>query len=651
MHSLLISTIINVLESAEIIVLGIALFVYIVAIGVLIALGRSIAEVNELIKGASTQKKERNETEYNVVLVNNYIVNEEKESIDTIEFECIEPIHTENEGIEQINNNKLVIDEEDTEFEDTTDYLDDDIIDDEDSVIEENEKDEDNITAFTEQPIEDIILDDSEVSNTDEAFININTSYSMDNEVINDTDEPIEDIKDVDESLDLLDNTVEPFIEPTVDEICDEEAPISLAENERPPVFIQPNAEALFDEPIPDVPYETAIEPKFIQSEKVDYDAPESLDKTQRDYELPMFSESSFIDETAPAAFEEPNKIPKFNYSSQDLDSAPEKLEEVRTKELKVKNENIIPEFSRPIGTPNIDRPDKLIHSEIEEIAPAEFIKSEYSDSVEPPKFDSEYPEDNIEPPEFNYSSSLLDDIPQSFEEIAKDTIPEIVDSEDPVFVAPIKPPPKELYDEMPDNSLKEEIEIEKPETVIPEGLTEEEKKLIAEQQALLDRLSEESLSEDAENYDIVGICTDTSSFTAFENKLHNATNRIKYYYSELKNTLLSYKGVKSKLTNAGDSFRVSGSIVARITFNGNKLRLHLSLNPNEYNKSIYNHYSLADVKAYKEIPLALEIAKRADLSTASKLIQDAMGSKLVLYIDQKREYVDYAAYYTDKEE
>lgn len=649
MHSLLISTITNMLENAEIIVLGIALFVYIVAIGVLIALGRSIAEVNELIKRASAQKKEKDKTEDEVVLVNNYIVNEEKENIDTSEIEGIEPIHTENEGIEQIDNNKLVI-EEDTELEDTTDYLDDDIIDDEDSLIEENENDEDNITAFTES-IEDIILDDSEVSNTDEAFININTSNSIDSEVINDTDELIEDINEVDEPLNLLDNTVEPFIEPTVDEMCDEEAPISLAKNERRPVFIQPNAEALFDEPIPNVSYETATEPKFIQSGKVDYDAPESLDKTQRDNELPIFSESSFIDETAPAAFEEPNKIPKFNYSSQNLDSAPEKLEEVRAKELKVKNENIIPEFSRPIGTTNIDRPDKLIHSEIEKLSPAEFIKSEYSDSVEPPKFDSEYPEDNIEPPEFNYFASLLDDIPQSFEEIAKDTIPETVDSEEPVFVAPIKPPPKGLYEEMPDNSLKEEIEIEKPETVIPEGLTEEEKKLIAEQQALLDQLNEESLSEDAENYDIVGICTDTSAFTAFENKLHNATNRIKYYYSELKNTLQSYKGVKSKLTNAGDSFRVSGSIVARITFNGNKLRLHLSLDPNEYNKSIYNHYSLADVKAYKEIPLALEIAKRADLSTASKLIQDAMGSKFVLYIDQKREYVDYAAYYTDKEE
>ncbi len=655
MYFLSISTITNMLENAEILLLGFALFVMIVAIGVMIALSRSILRVNNLIKRILSKRT------VGVILKNDSIPNENKENILLS--------GGKSESNELIDNNEIVVDKEDSEIEYTTEELDDDIIEDEDRAFEETIEDiedksinsadlnestnnEDDIIEFTE-PIDDTIIDDSEIVSLEETFIDLNISNSIDGEVITNTVEPTVDINETVELLENKDNTVNRFIDPTDDEGDESEAPISFMENERPPVFIQPNDEGIFDEPIPIVSYETPMDPEFIRSEKANYDAPKSLEVPKQYDEIPLFSESSYIntDEVAPESFKKSNEIPSFNYSSQHLYLAPEKLEEARIKEPKVKNESIVPEFSRPISSPDLDRPDTLIHGKIEEIPPAEFIKSESSDSAEPPKFDSEYSEYDIEPPEFNYSASRLDDIPQSFDEIAKDIIPETVDSEEPVFVVPIKPPPKGLYDEVPDNSEKVNIEIEEPKIAIPEGLTEDEKRLIAEQQALLDMLSEESLSEEAENYDIVGICTDTSAFTAFENKLHNATNRIKYYYSELKNTLLSYKGIKSKLTNAGDSFKVGGSIVARITLNGNKLRLHLSLDPSEYNKSIYNHYSLADVKAYKEIPLALEIAKRADLSTASKLIQDAMGSKLVLYIDQKREYVDYAAYYTDKED
>ena len=133
--------------------------------------------------------------------------------------------------------------------------------------------------------------------------------------------------------------------------------------------------------------------------------------------------------------------------------------------------------------------------------------------------------------------------------------------------------------------------------------------------------------------------------------KLYNAPNNIKYYYNEIKNTLMSYKKIKCKQSNAGDSFRQGNNLVARITYNGNKLRLHLALNPKDYSVNVYDHYSLINVNAYKEVPFTLEIDKREKLVSAAKLVQDAMGNKFVVYLDNKREYVDYAAYYTKKED
>lgn len=220
---------------------------------------------------------------------------------------------------------------------------------------------------------------------------------------------------------------------------------------------------------------------------------------------------------------------------------------------------------------------------------------------------------------------------------------------------------PKGLYVDVPDERDVEEKEEKepsvRPEDIRPE-LTEEERAEVDQNEALLKSLME---SEEEEIRDeiigdedipvvIIGECTDTSNFTAFEHKLLNATNVQKYIFSEIKNTLLSYKHVRDKLSNAGDAFRQGSNLIARITLNGGKLRLHLCLNPKAYSPKVYKHYSLKNVAAYAEVPFTIELANRRDLVNACKLIQDAMASKFIIYTNDKREYIDYAAFYTMKE-
>lgn len=662
MYSLLISTITNALKGTETILLGTALFVIIVAIGIIIVLAHSIAKVNKLIKHFSDKKED------------NYVgVDSEKDSNHTLDKEITKSETTLNESIDlDDEKHETILDNSDNVtptnlIEDSyVAEIDDDIIDDDDvdtdeikvDIQEVNEttstncatESEDNIDLESNDFIESIdnsIIDDDDIidDHLDEPYKE--EIVSIDSEEFQSGPDPIKNLNEIQIATEDSESTADQFINSNVEENHEENPPIELEKIESSPEFIQPNDILFSDAP---TSIKAPLTPEFIQSDNTT-NAPELLRKPQRDDDIPLFSERENTDESAPESFEGTKPTSDFIYIDSELNTAPDFIANVHDTGSKVNPSNSIPEFSRPTNSITTERPDKLIYTETTEKTAPVFIRVEHSDSIEPPEFSSDVTDEDIEPPEFNYSNSLIDDIPKSFEESEKEDVEDIVDSTDSVFIAPIKPPPKGLYDEVPDNTVKENIEIEEPEILIPEGLTDEEKRIIEEQQTLLDQLTEESISNKDENYDIVGTCTDTAKFTAFEKKLYNATNLIKYYYSELKNTLLSYKGIKSKITNAGDSFKIGGSIVARITFNGNKLRLHLSLDPDEYNKSIYNHYSLADVKAYKDIPFALEISKSADLSTAFKLIQDAMGSKFVLYIDQKREYVDYATYYTDKED
>lgn len=613
MYFVSLSTIANTFNTAELGVLGASLFVILIAIGLIIAIGRAIADVNSEIKSSKQKESTSNDN------IASEIVSEDNSDIEPITDEI-----AESKQNNDVTEEELIEDDE---------VIEDEIIED-DEILEDNSHADDEI-------IEDI---DNDESVTDDNGV-------IDEESVSNSNSPEEksiDLDNIEEAIDLEIEENEVLEAPTS---AIEKSNISPIPDENPiPDFIQPKAEQTFDRPEPIVVREIS-KPEFVRADEEIEEAPSFLDEPSLDNIIPEFSPNVSDDESAPDAFDLGNDSPDFSYANSTSDTAPEKLENYRTETAKEKEDNKTPEFSRPVNPSSLDLPDRFAPSKTEDIPVPEFMESELSqENIAPSRFDGGYPEEEtIEPPEFNYSTNRVDDIPLTFEEFEGEEIPQTIEPAEPMFIAPLKPPPKGLYDEVPDKAKKQEKAEEQIEIVIPEGLTEEEQKLIDEQQALLDELTEEAVTEENEENETVGTCTDTSRFTAFENKLYNADNSIKYYYSELKNTLMAYKGIKSKLTNAGDSFKIGNTLVARITLNGNKLRLHLSLDPRDYNPSIYNHTSFEDVKAYKDIPLALEITKRADLSTATKLIQDAMGSKFVLFIDPKREYVDYQAYYTEK--
>ncbi len=173
---------------------------------------------------------------------------------------------------------------------------------------------------------------------------------------------------------------------------------------------------------------------------------------------------------------------------------------------------------------------------------------------------------------------------------------------------------------------------------------------MMREEEAELER--ERKRREEDEYYDIgEGMLENTDNLSTFELKLVDAPNRIKYFYSELKNELLTYRQVKDRMSASGDSFRQGGNLIAKITLSGERLTLHLAASVEDYSARTYNHYDMSGTKAYAAVPLTIDIGGSLDLQNAKFLIQEAMASHFILYHRAKKVSVNYAAMYKRKGE
>lgn len=133
----------------------------------------------------------------------------------------------------------------------------------------------------------------------------------------------------------------------------------------------------------------------------------------------------------------------------------------------------------------------------------------------------------------------------------------------------------------------------------------------------------------------------------SFNKKLAAADNQIKVWYSVIKNDLLSYRGVKSRVSSTCDSFRVSRKLVAKITLIGSTLRVSLALDPeNErFNDGRFPHKNKGDKHMYKDVPFQVKIKTDLGLRRARALITEMMKDRKIKK-DSSYEKIDYAALY-----
>lgn len=112
-----------------------------------------------------------------------------------------------------------------------------------------------------------------------------------------------------------------------------------------------------------------------------------------------------------------------------------------------------------------------------------------------------------------------------------------------------------------------------------------------------------------------------------FDERLIAAEKDLKDKYNELKNEILSY-GVKSRLSNSGDTFRLHRKTFVKITIAGKGLKLYFALRPSDYATSTIPVIDVSDKGVYEETPLAFKVKSDLSVKRAKQLIADVMATE-----------------------
>lgn len=130
----------------------------------------------------------------------------------------------------------------------------------------------------------------------------------------------------------------------------------------------------------------------------------------------------------------------------------------------------------------------------------------------------------------------------------------------------------------------------------------------------------------------------------SFLAKLIQSDDETKRYYSQLKNRLLSYEGVKSRISWKWESFRSGRKTLAKLRLRGKTLSLCLALNAEDYADSKYKVESFAQIKAYADTPCAYRIKNDRRLNYGKELIAALMGQNGIE--EKPAEEIDYVENY-----
>ena len=227
--------------------------------------------------------------------------------------------------------------------------------------------------------------------------------------------------------------------------------------------------------------------------------------------------------------------------------------------------------------------------------------------------------EEVVEEPKPLYEEVIEEYIPQPepvVEEVVEEAVPEVV--EEPVVEEVVEEPAPEVVEEPAPEVVPEpaqEAPVEDPEAVlIPTYFDNEGNKI------------------------------DIKFSRSFTANIIQSEDVVKDYYSELKNHILSYKGVKSRISWKFDSYNRGRDQLFKIKLRGKTICLYCALDPNEFDESKYHHEPI-DAKIFEDVPMLVKIKSGLGLRKAKELVDITMA-KFGIEKDEKAKTVDYVAKY-----
>ena len=124
---------------------------------------------------------------------------------------------------------------------------------------------------------------------------------------------------------------------------------------------------------------------------------------------------------------------------------------------------------------------------------------------------------------------------------------------------------------------------------------------------------------------------------------MKQSEDKVKGYYSDIKNELTSYKRINSNVSWHGDRFNFGRDTVAKVNICGKTLCFYLALDPEdpEYKTTIYHQKNVGHQRAYESTPFMVKIKSDAAAKKALRLV-GYLAEKLGTDKEETFEAVDY---------
>ena len=116
----------------------------------------------------------------------------------------------------------------------------------------------------------------------------------------------------------------------------------------------------------------------------------------------------------------------------------------------------------------------------------------------------------------------------------------------------------------------------------------------------------------------------------SFEERIKELDEASVEYYNILHDYLLSYGGVKSRLSLRCDSYRANKQLISKITIGGNSLKIYLAVDPNAevFARMKVNFRDVSNSEAYKEVPAMIPVKSQLCARKVCEAIDVMMAEK-----------------------
>ena len=150
---------------------------------------------------------------------------------------------------------------------------------------------------------------------------------------------------------------------------------------------------------------------------------------------------------------------------------------------------------------------------------------------------------------------------------------------------------------------------------------------------------ADENADDESDELDELAIETDEGrivfdrSFTA---RLIQNNDAFKARYSELKNHILSYKGVRCRTSWKKETYSVGRKTIATFSIRGKTLLMYLATDPSKFDNTKYKVENMSEVASRRKTPLLFRIKNYRRTEYAKQLISMVFAENDVPKIDRK---------------